>query len=148
MSDPDIVEILLVEDNPEDAEIALRALRKNHLANNIMHVSDGREALDFLESRGAGSGAGAKTSPRLILLDLKLPRIDGLEVLRRLKGDAATRMIPVVILTSSTEETDLVKSYQLGANSYLVKPVDFDKFSESMREVGMYWLLLNKSPEG
>ncbi len=144
MSDSDIVEILLVEDNPEDAEIALRALHKNHLANHIVHVSDGREALDFVESRLERPGA---TPPRLILLDIKLPRIDGLEVLRRLKGGAATKTIPVVMLTSSSEESDLVKSYQLGANSYLVKPVDFDKFSESMREVGLYWLLLNRLPE-
>lgn len=144
MIENDMVEILLVEDNPEDAEIALRALAKYRLANKVQHVSDGKEALDFIRAQSA---RGIAALPRLILLDLKLPRVDGLEVLREIKGNEVTKSVPVVILTSSSEESDLVRSYQLGANSYLVKPVDFDKFCDSVREVGMYWLLLNRLPD-
>jgi two-component system, response regulator len=146
MIDVDEVEILLVEDNPDDAEIALRALKRNKIANRIIHVRDGREALDFLYAEGDYSRRDSSVKPRLVLLDLKLPRINGLEVLKRIKGDPELKMVPVVVLTSSKEERDLVESYQLGANSFLVKPVDFDKFGESMREVGLYWLLLNQLP--
>lgn len=133
------VEILLVEDNMADAEIAIRALRRHHLANSIVHVADGKEALDFIFEE--------QRTPRIILLDLKLPRVGGLEVLKAIKTDPRTRRIPVVVLTSSAEESDLVTSYDLGANSYLVKPVDFEKFSEAIRDFGMYWLLLNQQPD-
>jgi two-component system response regulator len=140
------VEILLVEDNPDDAEIALRALTRHNITNRIFHVRDGKEALDFLYAQGPFADREGATRPKLILLDLKLPKIGGLEVLAKVKGDPALKSVPVVILTSSSEERDLIESYQLGVNSYLVKPVDFDKFGESMREVGMYWLLLNQLP--
>lgn len=148
MSDSDEVEILLVEDNPDDVEIALRALKKHNLANHIVHVSDGKEALDFLYCRGSWADRLGAVKPKLVLLDLKLPKIGGLEVLRKLKEDPTMKAIPVVILTSSNEERDLIQGYQLGANSYLVKPVDFEKFSASMRDVGMYWLLYNRLPAG
>ncbi len=146
MSETDEIEILLVEDNPDDAEIALRALAKHKIANRIVHVRDGKEALDFLRADGAYADRDRSPKPKLVLLDLKLPRIGGLEVLKAVKGDPELKVIPVVILTSSSEERDLVQSYRLGANSYLVKPVDFDKFGEAMREVGLYWLLLNRLP--
>lgn len=146
MSETDEIEILLVEDNPDDAEIALSALAKHKIANRIVHVRDGKEALDFLRADGAYADRDRSPKPKLVLLDLKLPRIGGLEVLKAVKGDPELKVIPVVILTSSSEERDLVQSYRLGANSYLVKPVDFDKFGEAMREVGLYWLLLNRLP--
>jgi CheY-like chemotaxis protein len=146
MSEADEIEILLVEDNPDDAEIALRALTKHKIANRIVHVRDGKEALDFLRAEGAYAGRDGSPKPKLVLLDLKLPRIGGLEVLKAVKDDPELKVIPVVILTSSSEERDLLQSYRLGANSYLVKPVDFDKFGEAMREVGLYWLLLNRLP--
>lgn len=140
-----IVDILLVEDNPSDAELTLRALKKNNIANKVVHVSDGEEALEFLF--GAESTGGAPgTSARLVILDLKLPKVDGLEVLRALKGNPLTKTIPVVVLTSSKEERDVVESYRLGVNSYIVKPVDFDKFLQAVRDLGMYWLLLNEPP--
>jgi two-component system response regulator len=144
----DMVEILLVEDNPNDVELALRALKKNHLANRIHVVRDGAEALEFIFGTGAyksrsNQGYG---QPKVILLDLKLPKVDGLEVLRRLKGDERTRSIPVVMMTSSREERDVVESYRLGVNSYIVKPVDFDQFTEAVRQLGMYWVLLNNPP--
>lgn len=142
------VEILLVEDNPSDAELTLRALKKNKLANHVAHVSDGAEALDFLFARGAFKDRDIEKRPRVIFLDLKLPKVDGLEVLRAVKGDKRTRTIPVVVLTSSKEERDIVESYRLGVNSYIVKPVDFDKFLESVRDLGLYWLLLNQPPNG
>jgi two-component system, response regulator len=138
----DQVEILLVEDNPNDAEIAIRALKRHHLANRIVHVMDGREALDFVFGVDGGEGS----IPRVILLDLKLPRVSGLEVLKAIKEHPDTRTIPVVVLTSSNEESDLVASYNLGANSYLVKPVDFEKFSDAIKDFGLYWLLLNRQP--
>ncbi|MFZ1405521.1 MAG: response regulator, partial [Anaerolineae bacterium] len=122
------VEILLVEDNPNDAELALRALKKNNLANNVAVVTDGEEALDFVFARGAFGQRKIENGPKVILLDLKLPKVDGLEVLRAIKGDPRTKSIPVVVLTSSKEERDIVESYKLGANSYIVKPVEFDKF--------------------
>jgi two-component system response regulator len=141
------VEILLVEDNPDDADLALRALRKSNLANRIEHVSDGAEAIDFLFCTGAYADRQRENRPKVILLDLKLPKVDGLEVLQRIKADPNTSTIPVVMLTSSREEGDLVQSYQLGVNSYIVKPVDFEQFTEAVRKVGFYWLLLNE-PSG
>jgi CheY-like chemotaxis protein len=143
-----MVEILLVEDNPSDVELALHALQKNHLANNIQVVRDGAEALDFIFCSGAYANRGENNchKPKVILLDLKLPKIDGLEVLRRLKSDEETRSIPVVMMTSSREERDIVDSYRLGVNSYIVKPVDFDQFTEAVRQLGLYWVLLNNPP--
>jgi two-component system, response regulator len=146
MNKPGEVEILLVEDNPSDAELALRALKKNHLANNVVVVTDGEEALDFIFARGAFSHRQVENGPKVILLDLKLPKVDGLEVLRAVKGDPRTKVIPVVVLTSSREERDIIESYRLGVNSYIVKPVDFDKFVAAVRDLGMYWLLLNQPP--
>lgn len=146
MLDKGEVEILLVEDNPHDAEMSIRALKKNNLANNLVHVTDGEEALDFIFARGAYSERNIENKPKLILLDLKLPKVDGLEVLKAVKSDLRTKIIPVIALTSSSEEKDIIESYQLGVNSYIVKPVDFDKFVEAIKDLGYYWLLLNKSP--
>jgi CheY-like chemotaxis protein len=142
----DMVEILLVEDNPSDMELTLHALKKHSLANHVHVVCDGVEALDFIFATGAYAGRNAPDNPRLILLDLKLPKVDGLEVLRRLKANPRTRRIPVVVLTSSREECDIVESYNLGVNSYIVKPVDFENFVESIRNLGFYWLILNQPP--
>jgi two-component system response regulator len=142
----DAVEILLVEDNPSDLEVALRALKEHKLSNNVQVARDGEEALDFLFCQGPYAGRRLDQLPRVILLDLKLPLIDGLEVLRQIRGDARTRNVPVVVLTSSTEERDVVESYALGVNSYIAKPVDFDQFSEAMQTIGMYWLVLNRPP--
>ncbi|RIK05913.1 MAG: two-component system response regulator [Acidobacteria bacterium] len=140
------VEILLVEDNPADEELAIHALQRNNLANNIYVVRDGQMALDFLFQRGEYEGRNGQNAPKLVLLDLKLPKVDGLEVLRQVKGDPSTKSIPIVVLTSSREERDIVESYQLGVNSYIVKPVDFEQFTESVRQLGLYWLLLNQHP--
>jgi CheY-like chemotaxis protein len=137
------IEILLVEDNPNDVELTLHALKKNNLANNVSVVRDGQEALDFFFGAEASKRNG---KPKLVLLDLKLPRITGLEVLRALKADPRTKAIPVVVLTSSTQETDRVESYDLGVNSYLRKPVDFAQFLECAKTLGLYWLLMNKVP--
>ena len=145
MTGLELVEILLVEDNPTDAELTLRALHRNNLANNVVWVKDGAEALDFLHCRG-NYASRKNGTPKLILLDLKLPKIDGIEVLRELKTDSKTKIIPVVMLTSSQEERDLVESYRLGVNSYIVKPVDFEKFLETVSQVGFYWSLMNKIP--
>lgn len=141
------VEILLVEDNPADAELAVRALKKNNLANKLVIVTDGEEALDFIFARGKYGERKVKNGPKVILLDLKLPKVDGLEVLKAIRSDARTQVIPVVVLTSSKEEKDIIESYRLGVNSYIVKPVDFDKFLSTVKELGFYWLLLNQSPE-
>jgi two-component system response regulator len=140
------VEILLVEDNPNDVELTLHALRKHNIANNIHVARDGAEALEFIYGSPVDAGRPIRNGPRVILLDLKLPKVDGLEVLRRLKGDDRTRVIPVVVLTSSREERDIVESYQLGANSYIAKPVDFQQFTDSVRQLGLYWLLVNEPP--
>jgi CheY-like chemotaxis protein len=139
------VEILLVEDNPNDLELTLRALRKNKIANDIQVAVDGEEAVQFLFREGKFANR-PEGNPQMVLLDLKLPKIDGLEVLRRLRTDPRTRSIPVVVLTSSREERDIVETYNLGVNSYVVKPVEFDKFIAAVSEVGMYWLLLNQQP--
>jgi CheY-like chemotaxis protein len=147
MSQADAVELLLVEDNPEDLEMALRALRKGNLANSIQVARDGAEALDFLFCEGQHAGRRVSECPKVILLDLKLPKIDGLEVLKRIKGDPRTKLIPVVVLTSSKEQRDVIESYQLGANSYIVKPVNFERFTASVRDLGLYWLLFNQPPE-
>jgi two-component system response regulator len=140
------VEILLVEDNFDDVELTLHALRKENLANNFHVARDGEEALEFLFCNGTFAARSFDHPPRLVLLDLKLPKVDGMEVLKRLKADARTRTIPVVILTSSKEERDLVSSYNLGANSYIQKPVDFDQFRETVKQAGLYWLLINQPP--
>ena len=139
------VDVLLVEDNPADAELALRALRKGKLANNIIWVKDGAEALEFIFRSGAYAGRPDQ-NPKLILLDIKLPKVDCMEVLKRLKQDENTRVIPVVVVTSSAEGRDLVESYKLGVNSYIVKPADFEQFSETVAKAGFYWLLVNKTP--
>ena len=146
MTEKSQVDILLVEDNPNDAELAIRALRKHKLANNLIHVPDGAAALDYLFARGEHAGRSVEDRPKLILLDLKLPKVDGLEVLKAVKSDERTRLTPVVVLTTSKEERDLVESYRLGANSYIVKPVDFDNFVGAVKELGYYWLLLNELP--
>jgi two-component system response regulator len=143
---PEAFEILIVEDNPLDLEMTLRGLRKANIVNRIEVARDGAEALEILFCEGAHAGRRIEDVPRLVLLDLKLPKVDGLEVLARLKGDPRTRAIPVVMLTSSKEQRDLVESYQLGVNSYIVKPVDFDNFVAAARELGSYWLLLNQTP--
>jgi CheY-like chemotaxis protein len=139
------VEILLVEDNPNDVELTLDVLKENKLANHIQVVRDGVEALDFLLRRGAFAQRGDQ-NPRLVLLDLKLPKVNGLEVLQQIRADPKTRLTPVVVLTSSREERDIIDSYKLGVNSYIVKPVDFEQFSIAIRHVGFYWLLLNQPP--
>lgn len=139
-------DILLVEDNPDDAQLAIRALKKNNLANNLVHVWDGEEALDYLFAQGKFASRDPENLPRLVLLDLKLPKVDGLEVLREIKGNQQTCMIPVVVLTSSKEERDIIESYKLSVNSYIVKPVDFPGFVAAVKELGMYWLLLNEPP--
>jgi two-component system, response regulator len=138
--------ILLIEDNPDDQALALRALKKNNIRHDVVLARDGVEALDYLFGRGAYAGRDTSVQPQLILLDLKLPKLDGLEVLRRMRADARTQLLPVVILTSSKEEQDLVASYRLGANSYVRKPVDFTEFAEGVRQLGLYWLALNETP--
>jgi CheY-like chemotaxis protein len=138
--------ILLVEDNPDDEELTIRALQKNKIANNLAVVRDGVEALDFLFCMGPYADRNPQDIPEVILLDLKLPKVDGLEVLRRIRADERTSLLPVVILTSSKEEQDLIKSYSLGANSYIRKPVDFSQFVEAIHQLGMYWLVLNEPP--
>ena len=138
--------ILLVEDNPDDELLAIRALEKNNIMNEVVVARDGAEALDYLFGAGAYAGRNMSVMPQIILLDLKLPKIDGLEVLRRLRNDERTKLLPVVVLTSSREERDLTESYSLGANSYIRKPVNFAQFTEAIRQLGLYWLVLNESP--
>jgi CheY-like chemotaxis protein len=140
------VEILLVEDNPTDAELTTLALKEHNLANKMVWVKDGAEALDFLFATGTYAGRKIEQGPRVVLLDLRLPKVDGLEVLRRIKADERTRRIPVVVVTSSKEDRDVVASYDLGVNSYISKPVEFDEFSRVVSELGMYWLLINRPP--
>jgi len=146
MNESHIVEILLVEDSPEDLELTRRALQKANLGNHIEVARDGAEALDFIFCEGAHAGRNIEDTPKVILLDLKLPKVDGLEVLQRIKGDPRTRHIPTVVLTSSKEQGDIVKSYQTGVNSYIVKPVNFESFASAVRDLGMYWVLLNQPP--
>lgn len=146
MSNPDAVDILLVEDNPQDAELTIRAFKKHHLTNHIFVAEDGAEALDFIYTRGKFTDRDINQIPKVILLDLKLPKISGLEVLKTLKKDSRMHTIPVVVVTSSAESPDIRAAYDFGANSYVVKPVDFEHFSEAMSALGHYWLLVNQKP--
>lgn len=146
MNDTEQMAILLVEDNPHDAEMTLRSLRNHNIANSVHWVKDGAEALEFMFCEGAYEQRDPLRTPRLVLLDIKMPKVDGIEVLKRIKADSRTRSIPVVMLTSSKEESDLVRSYDLGVNSYLVKPVDFQRFSEEVVRVGYYWVAMNQLP--
>src|SRR5258708_30414847 len=148
MKDEHVVEILLVEDNPDDLELTLRCLHTAKLGNHIEIARDGAEALEFIFCEGAHADRRIEDRPMVILLDLKLPKVDGLEVLRRIKSDPRTRMIPVVVLTSSKEQHDLATSHNLGTNSYVVKPVSFAQFSDAVQQLGLYWLLLNEAPRG
>ena len=141
-----VIEILLVEDDPADVELTIRGLKKHNFANKVFVVNDGAEALDYIFVTGKYSDRKIEDTPKLILLDLKLPKVDGLEVLRKVKSDERTKVIPVVVLTSSKEEKDIIESYKLGVNSYITKPVDFDKFVHSVQSLGLYWLLLNVPP--
>lgn len=143
----DEIEVLLVEDNETDAELTMRALKRKNLANNLVWVKDGEEALEFIFATGRYSEREMQELPKLILLDLRMPKVDGMEVLRVLKADERTNRIPVVVLTSSKEDKDIVESYNLGVNSYVSKPVEFDEFTEAVSTLGLYWMLLNKSPE-
>ena len=144
MTDQNAVEILIVEDDPRDAELTLRALKKNNLANNVFVAEDGEIALDFFFCRGKFENRNFQNPPKVVLLDLKLPKISGLEVLKQVKGDKRTCHIPIVVVTSSREEPDMKEAYELGVNSYVVKPVDFDKFVNAMSSLGLYWLLVNQ----
>jgi CheY-like chemotaxis protein len=146
MPNADAIEILLVEDYPQHVELTLRALRKHNLANNVLVAKDGADALEFIFATGAYHQRQIENGPKVILLDLKLPKVDGLEVLRRIKSDERTKAIPVIVVTTSEQEQDVVESYELGANSYIVKPVSFDKFIEAVSKLGFYWMLLNKPP--
>jgi two-component system response regulator len=139
-------EILLVEDSPDDAAMTIRALRKINLADKLIHVEDGKEALDYLFGSGVYVNRDLSKCPKVILLDIKMPRVDGIEVLRKIKSNEATRMIPVVIMTSSSEEKDMIETYHLGANSYVVKPMNFESFAQAVSELGLYWLLTNRVP--
>jgi two-component system response regulator len=139
------IEIILVEDNPTDAEMTLRALKKSNLANKIVHLRDGAEALEFIFGTGQYEGRNTELRPKVILLDLKMPKVSGIEVLEKIKTDESTKAIPVVVLTSSKEDPDIKRCYELGANSYIVKPVGFENFSKSISELGLYWLVLNQS---
>lgn len=148
MNEPNAAHLLLVEDNPQDLELALRALGKANLSGRVHVARDGAEALDYVFCEGPHAARKITDAPKVILLDLKLPKVDGLDVLKRLKGDPRTKPIPVVVLTSSKEQSDIVESYDLGVNSYIVKPVDFERFTEAVSTLGLYWLLLNQPPKG
>ena len=143
----DSCDIILVEDNPDDAELTTRALRKAGINHSLIHLKNGEEALDYIFCKGAWNCRNREEMPKLILLDLKMPKVDGIEVLRQLKSDAMTRAIPVVLLTSSNQERDIAKSYQLGVNSYIVKPVEFESFIKTVSDTGLYWLLHNRAPK-
>jgi CheY-like chemotaxis protein len=147
MNETNEIEILLVEDNQDDLEMTLRALKKANLANHIQVARDGAEALDFIFCQGEHVKRKMEHGPRMILLDLKLPKVDGMEVLKRVKGDPRTKMTPVIMMTSSKEQKDVIESYHLGVNSYVVKPVNFEGFATAIQELGMYWLLLNQPPK-
>lgn len=138
--------IVLVEDNPADAELAIRALRRGRIANQIELLEDGAEALDFIFCRGAYAHRQITDHPKIILLDLKLPKVSGLEVLRQIKTDPRTQMIPIIVMTSSAQDSDIIESYQLGVNSYIVKPVDFEQFNKAVEQIGLYWVLMNRTP--
>ena len=138
--------ILLVEDNLSDVKLTERALKQNQITNELVHAEDGREALDYLFGTGQYAGRDVRKAPAVVLLDLKLPKVDGLEVLRQIRADERTRLLPVVVLTSSSQEEDIIVSYKLGANSYICKPVDFTRFAEAVRTLGLYWLLMNEAP--
>lgn len=140
------VEILLIEDNPHEAQLVIRALKKINLANKLLHIDDGAEAISFIFAQQKYADRNIEDHPKLIMLDLKLPKVDGLEILQRIKSDDRTKTIPVIVLTSSREEQDIVRSYKLGVNSYIVKPVNFDSFSKAVTELGLYWMLLNLNP--
>jgi len=140
-------EILIIEDNPNDAELMVRSLKKNHLANNLIVIDDGQEALDYISSKGKYVNRNIQEPPKVIFLDLKLPKVDGLEVLKELKSNKTTKKIPVVVLTSSKEDPDITKAYELGANSYVVKPVDFEDFIKTLSQIGMYWIAVNEKPK-
>lgn len=139
------VEVLLVEDNVDEAELAIRELKRHKLANDLLHVHDGEEALEFIFGTGRYEGRDIMNPPKVILLDLKMPKVGGIEVLQKIRGDVRTKAIPVVVLTSSSHEKDITDSYHLGVNSYIVKPIDFEQFSNSIKEIGYYWLVLNKT---
>jgi two-component system, response regulator len=141
------VDVLLVEDNPDDAGLVLRELRKNNLGNNVIHLIDGVEALDFIFGKGKYAERNVEDKPKVILLDLKMPKVSGLEVLREIRADARTKFIPVVVMTSSSEEKDVIESYRLGVNAYVVKPVGFDNFSKAVAELGLFWILVNQQPK-
>lgn len=140
------VEILLVEDNKSDAALTIRALKKNNLGNNLLHLIDGAQAIDFIFAKGEYEGRNMENQPKVIFLDIKMPKVSGLEVLRMIKSDERTRLISVVMMTSSKEETDIIESHKLGANSYVVKPVGFENFSKAVADLGYYWLLINNTP--
>jgi two-component system, response regulator len=140
------LEILLVEDNPDDAELVIRSLKKSKLGNNIVHLHDGVEALDFLFARGQYSSRNVTDTPKVILLDLKMPRVDGFQVLKEIRADERTKNIPVVIMTSSREDRDIIEGYKLGVNSYVVKPVGFENFAKAVADLGLYWILINQGP--
>jgi len=141
------IDILLIEDNPSDAELTIRALRKNKIANGLLHLHNGEDALEYIFGTGKYDGRNTAEIPKIILLDLKMPKVDGLEVLRQIKSDSRTKIIPVVLLTSSKEDKDIIDSYKLGVNSYIVKPVDFENFVKAVSDVGLYWLLVNQPPK-
>ena len=141
-----IIDILLIEDNHDEAQLTIRSLKKHNLTNTLKHIDDGEEAMDFIFGEGQHAGRSSLFNPKLILLDLKLPKVDGLDILRRLKSDEKTKVIPVVVLTSSKEDRDVVESYRLGVNSYIVKPVNFESFAKAVADIGLYWMIMNQNP--